>query len=95
MPTWKLRTPKRQSLQAADVQSPEELSAANGVGVTRDAMVGDQSRRKRGVGVMLIEGRGADLSTAARGRRVSRTQSARGGGQVLFIGTAAVQAGCA
>jgi hypothetical protein len=33
-------------LQAADMKSPEELSALCGVGATRGAMMGDQSRRK-------------------------------------------------
>jgi hypothetical protein len=46
VPTWKLRAPVRQSLQAADVQSPEELSASIGAGVTRGAMMGDQSLGK-------------------------------------------------
>jgi hypothetical protein len=46
VPTWNLRTPVRQSLQAADVQSPEELSASRGVGVTQGAMMSDQSQRK-------------------------------------------------
>jgi hypothetical protein len=46
VPTWKLRAPVRQSLQAADVQSPEELTAFIGAGATRGAMVGDQSLRK-------------------------------------------------
>jgi len=36
----------RQSLQAADVKSPEELSASIGAGVTRVAMMGDQSLGK-------------------------------------------------
>jgi hypothetical protein len=35
-----------QSLQAADVKSPEELSASNGVGATLGAMMGDQSPGK-------------------------------------------------
>src|SRR5207245_6815856 len=39
-------TPKRQSLQAAGMQLPEELSASNGVGATLGAMMGDQSLRK-------------------------------------------------
>ena len=46
MPTWNLRTPLRQSLQAASVQLPAELSASNGVGATRGAMMGGQSLRK-------------------------------------------------
>jgi len=46
VPTWNLRTPERQSLQAADVKSPEELSASSGAGVTRGAMMSDQSQRK-------------------------------------------------
>jgi hypothetical protein len=36
----------RQSLQAADVKSPEELTASSGVGATRGAMMGDQSLGK-------------------------------------------------
>jgi hypothetical protein len=35
-----------QSLQAADVKSPEELTASIGVGATRGAMMGDQSLGK-------------------------------------------------
>lgn len=46
VPTWKLRAPVRQSLQAADVESPEELTASVGAGVTLDAMMGDQSLGK-------------------------------------------------
>jgi hypothetical protein len=46
VPTWNLRTPLRQSLQAASVQLPAELSASNEVGTTRFAMMGDQSLRK-------------------------------------------------
>ena len=89
MPTWNLQTPKRQSLQAADVKSPEELSASNGAGVTRGAMVGDQSRRKREVGVMLIEQPRCRLAHGrVRASRISNA-AARGGGQVGFIGTSA------
>lgn len=36
----------RQSLQAADEESPEELTASIGAGVTRGAMMGDQSLGK-------------------------------------------------
>ena len=36
----------RQSFRAAGVKLPEELSASGAVGVTRGAMVGDQSLRK-------------------------------------------------
>ena len=39
-------TPKRQSVQAASVKLPAELSASDGVGMTRLAMMGDQSLRK-------------------------------------------------
>ena len=39
-------SPVRQSLQAASVQLPAELSASTGVGVTLGAMMGDQSLRK-------------------------------------------------
>ena len=39
-------SPERQSLQAASVQLPAELSASSGVGVTLGAMMGDQSLRK-------------------------------------------------
>ncbi|HWR87594.1 MAG TPA: hypothetical protein VN277_04160, partial [Acidiferrobacterales bacterium] len=49
MPTWTLRT-ERQSLQAADVKSPEELTASSGAGAALGAMMGDQSRRKAQVG---------------------------------------------
>jgi hypothetical protein len=49
VPTWNLRT-ERQSLQAADVKSPEELTASSGAGAALGAMVGDQSRRKAQVG---------------------------------------------
>lgn len=45
MPTWNLRT-ERQSLQAADVKSPEELTASSGAGAALGAMMGDQSQRK-------------------------------------------------
>lgn len=49
VPTWNLRTWLRQSLQAASVQLPAELSASSEVGATRVAMMGDQSlRRARG-----------------------------------------------
>jgi hypothetical protein len=41
-------SPLRQSLQAASMQLPEVLSASNGVGASRCAMVGDQSLRKGG-----------------------------------------------
>ena len=37
---------RRQSIQAAGVKLPEGLSASCAVGVTRGAMVGDQSLRK-------------------------------------------------
>ena len=40
-------SPVRQSLQAAG-RLPEKLSASNGVGVCRCAMMGDQSLRKGG-----------------------------------------------
>ena len=53
MPTWNLRAPVRQSLQAADVKSPEELSAFIGAGATRGAMMGDQSLRKARVGFIV------------------------------------------
>ena len=44
-------SPVRQSVQAASVQLPAELSASSGVGVTLGAMRGDQSLRKaRGFG---------------------------------------------
>jgi hypothetical protein len=46
VPRWNLRAPRRQSLRAADVQSPEELSASRGAGVTQGAMMSDQSQRK-------------------------------------------------
>ena len=46
VPTWNLRTPLRQSLQAASVKLPAELSASSEVGATRFAMMGDQSLRK-------------------------------------------------
>jgi hypothetical protein len=49
VPTWNVRT-ERQSLQAADVKSPEELSASSGAGAALGTMVGDQSRRKAKVG---------------------------------------------
>jgi F0F1-type ATP synthase assembly protein I len=39
-------TPKRQSLRAASVKLPAELSASIGVGATLGAMMGDQSLRK-------------------------------------------------
>ena len=39
-------TPKRQSLRAAGVLLPEELSASIDVGATLGAMMGDQSLRK-------------------------------------------------
>ena len=39
-------SPLRQSLQAASVQLPAELSASSGVGVTLGAMMSDQSLRK-------------------------------------------------
>jgi hypothetical protein len=38
-------TPLRQSFEAAD-KLPDELSASNGVGTSRFAMMGDQSLRK-------------------------------------------------
>jgi hypothetical protein len=41
-------SPRRQSLQAAGVQLPEELSATCGVGASLGAMMGDQSLRKGG-----------------------------------------------
>jgi len=53
VPTWNLRAPVRQSLQAADVLSPEELSACIGAGATRGAMVGDQSLRKAREGFIV------------------------------------------
>ena len=46
MPTWNLRG-ARQSIQAARVTLPEELSAFVPEGVTRLAMMGDLSRGKR------------------------------------------------
>lgn len=46
MPTWNLRG-ERQSIQAARVTLPEELSAFVPVDVTRLAMMGDLSRGKR------------------------------------------------
>jgi hypothetical protein len=46
VPTWKLQAPVCQSPQAADMKSPEDLTASIGVGATRGAMVGDQSLRK-------------------------------------------------
>ena len=39
-------SPLRQSLQAASMKLPAELSASCGVGVTQGAMMGDQSLRK-------------------------------------------------
>jgi hypothetical protein len=39
-------SPKRQSLRAASVKLPEELSASFGAGVTLGAMMGDQSLGK-------------------------------------------------
>jgi hypothetical protein len=41
-------SPKRQSIQAAGVQLPAELSASSGVGASRVAMMGDQSPCKGG-----------------------------------------------
>ncbi len=49
VPTWNLRT-QRQSLQAAGVKLPAELSASCVWVRPGVAMMGDQSRRKRGVG---------------------------------------------
>jgi len=46
VPTWNLRTPLRQSVQAASMQLPAGLSASSEVGTTRFAMMGDQSLRK-------------------------------------------------
>jgi len=46
-------SPQRQSLRAAGMQLPEELSASNGVGVSRCAMMGDQPLCKGG----LVKGR--------------------------------------
>ena len=56
MPTWNLLT-ARQSLQAADVTLPAELTASVRVGATRLAMMGDQSQRKSregGTGTRLL-----------------------------------------
>lgn len=47
VPTWNLLT-VRQSLRAAGLKLPEVLSASIRVGATRGAMMGDQSRSKRG-----------------------------------------------
>lgn len=41
-------SPLRQSLRAAGIQLPGELSASNGMGVSLGAMTGDQSLRKGG-----------------------------------------------
>ena len=41
VPTGNLRTPLRQSLQAASVPLPAELSASSDVGTTRFAMMGE------------------------------------------------------
>lgn len=60
VPTWNLRAPVRQSLQAADVKSPEELSVCIGAGATWGAMLGDQSLRKAREGFI-----GSSLSHAA------------------------------
>ncbi|SBT09827.1 hypothetical protein PROAA_3490002 [Candidatus Propionivibrio aalborgensis] len=49
VPTWNLPT-ERQSLQAASMKLPAELTASIRVGATRLAMMGDQSQRKRGKG---------------------------------------------
>lgn len=54
---------ERQSLQAADAKSPEDLSAFIGAGVTRGAMVGDQSLHKaRGRFISVL---GEAIHTAA------------------------------
>jgi hypothetical protein len=47
VPTWNLLT-VRQSLQAAGMMLPEELSASIRAGATRLAMMGDQSLCKCG-----------------------------------------------
>jgi hypothetical protein len=46
VPTWNLLT-VRQSVQAASVMLPAELSASFRAGATLFAMMGDQSRCKR------------------------------------------------
>src|SRR3990172_12101211 len=53
VPTWNLLT-GRQSLQAASMKLPAELSASVRAGATLLAMMGDQSRCKRGVGELII-----------------------------------------
>lgn len=54
-------SPVRQSVQAASVQLPAELSASSGVGVTLGAMMGDQSLRK----ARVIEKRGSDIQAGS------------------------------
>ncbi len=54
MTTWNLPT-ERQSLQAAGVKLPAELSASFRVGATCIAMMGDQSLCKRGKGERKAE----------------------------------------
>ena len=46
-PDMESATPQRQSLQAASVKLPAELSASSGAGATLGAMMGDRSLRKR------------------------------------------------
>jgi len=54
VPTWNLRTPKRQSLQTA-AEEPEELSASFGAGATLNAMMSDRSLGKARVGRFSCE----------------------------------------
>jgi len=56
VPKWNLRTPLRQSLQAASVRLPAGLSASSEVGTTRVAMMGDQSVSKAVGGVKARQG---------------------------------------
>ena len=49
-------SPLRQSLQAASMQLPAELSASSGVRMTLGAMMGDQSLRKaRVIGIVILD----------------------------------------
>ena len=57
----------RQSLRAAGVRLPEGLSASGAVGVTRGAMVGDQSLRKAGWGILCFKT--AWYCSSAQGQR--------------------------
>ena len=80
-------SPERQSIQAASIALPEELSASSGAGATLGAMMGDQSLSKRRGGVaqcrLVHGGPRGPFPVRGRGTRwASRVHECGGGSRV-------------